>query len=125
MFNRFSKTKYGNKKVEHAGRRFDSKLEAALYDYLLLLEKAGELSDIHSQETIYLSDARIIYKPDYSAVDTATGVRKYHEAKGFETTDWRIKRRLWMSYGPAPLLIYKGSARSFKLHETLVPKVRE
>ncbi len=122
MFRRFGKAKYGNKKVEHAGRTFDSRLEKALYDDLLLQQAAGILRDIKAQDCVYLTAARILYKADYSAFHIAEGITKWHEAKGFKTPVWGIKRRLWKFYGPGPLLVYEGSARNFRLTETIVPK---
>ncbi len=113
--------KYGAKKVEYDHHSFSSKLEAALYKWLKLQEQNGEIADIKAQETIYLTEARIIYKPDFSYVDLKTNKKIYAESKGFETSDWRIKRRLWKFYGPAPLQIYKGSHSNFVLHETITP----
>lgn len=113
--------KYGAKKVEYDHHSFSSKLEASVYQWLKLREKNKEITDIKCQETIYLTLARIIYKPDFSFVDINTNQKIYAESKGFETSDWRIKRRLWIFYGPGPLEIYKGSHSNFKLHETLTP----
>lgn len=114
--------KYKAQKVQYDHHSFSSKLEAAVYQWLKLREKNGEITDIKCQETIYLSLADIIYKPDFSYVDLKTGKKIYSESKGFETSDWRLKRRLWMAYGPAPLEIYKGSHTRFILHETLMPR---
>lgn len=111
--------KYHNQKVSYDNFSFASKLEAALYQFLKLREKSGEISDIKCQETVYLTKARIIYKPDFSFVMNDKKV--FAESKGFETSDWRIKRRLWQHYGPGNLEIYKGSAARLTLHETLTP----
>lgn len=116
------KEKYGREKVSHAGYSFDSKLEAALFDQLKLRERAGEISEIQAQDTIYLTAARIMYKPDFKYLNNATGEHEWAESKGFETTDYRIKRRLWMKYGPGVLHVYKGSASRIHLHETLNPR---
>lgn len=120
-FNSYPKHKYGAKKIEYDSHSFQSKFEAALYKWLKLRELNGEIRDIKCQETTYLTDARIMYKPDFSYVNCKTGKKIYAESKGFETSDWRIKRRLWKHYGEGPLEIYKGSASNFKLHETLTP----
>lgn len=124
MWRRKAKTseKYGRKKVDHAGYRFDSKLEAALFDYLKLRELAGEIKDIQAQDTVYLTAARIMYKPDFKYLDIATGVYEWAEAKGFETTDYRIKRRLWMHYGPGKLQVFHGGHTRLSLKEILIPK---
>lgn len=113
--------KYRAQRVSYDHHSFASKFEAALYQWLKLREINGEVTDVKCQETVYLTEAKIIYKPDFSYIEVTSGKRIYAEAKGFETSDWRIKRRLWEYYGPGPLEIYKGSHTNFKLHETLTP----
>ena len=120
-FNSYPKHKYGAKRVEYDHHSFASQLEAALYKWLKLREQNGEIRDIKAQEAIYLTDARIMFKPDFSYVENDTNLKIFAEAKGMETSDYRIKRRLWKAYGPAPLQVYKGSAKNFKLFETVVP----
>lgn len=113
--------KYGNKRVEHAGRRFDSKLEKAVYDVLLLRQAAGELVEVQQQCTIHLTRALIGLRVDFRC-KKADGEILYIEGKGFETPEWGIKLRLWRHYGPGPLEIWKGSAAKPYLHETVIPK---
>lgn len=116
--------KYGNKKVEGTtpGHWFDSQLEKALHSLLALRERGGEIRALaHHPGTVFLSDARIQYRPDFRFEICATGEVAYAESKGFETDAWRIKRKLWMSYGPGKLEIYKGTARRLTLAETIVP----
>lgn len=112
------------KKVEHAGYSFASKAEASLFDYLSLRQKAGEISDLKTQPSVYMTKARILYKPDFSFVENGKTV--YAEMKGFETPVWRIKRRLWLSgYGPAKLQVFYPGIRNSeiqpKLREELIP----
>lgn len=109
--------KYGAKRVTHAGMSFASKLEAALYDHLVA--SAGDFSDIRCQPHVFLTDSRIEMIPDFSAVDVKTGELTFHEAKGFETAVWRIKRKLWTHYGSGPLHVYKGRPGSLKLVEVV------
>ena len=116
-----SNNKYSAKRVSHAGYSFASKLEAAVFDILKLRECAGEIKDIQCQAHVKLTQAKIVYIPDFKFTDVKSGEECYAEAKGLETSDYRIKRRLWMYYGPATLEIWKGNhARPF-LHETIVP----
>lgn len=112
------KPKYGAKRVSHAGYSFHSKGEAGLFDLLKLMEKAGELSDIKTQDVVYLTEARIMYKPDFRVL-TKAGETEWHEYKGFETPEWRIKRRLWIAYGPGKLHVWKGSGKSLQVVEVL------
>ena len=112
--------KYGaRKKVDHAGRSFASKLEAAVYDHLVVFG----YKDIKQQAKVYLTEARILYLPDFKAVDGRTGEVVWVEAKGFETPVWRIKRKLWMAgYGPGKLLVFGGSYASPFLREEINPR---
>lgn len=115
--------KYGSQKVERDGYSFASKLEASVYSLLKLREEAGEFTQIRCQVSVYLSDARILFKPDFECI-TAGGGSVYVEAKGLETAVYRIKRRLWMAYGPGPLEVYKGSHQRPKLAEVLLPTLK-
>lgn len=116
------KAKYKNKKVHHAGYSFASQFECAVFNLLLLREKAGEIRDIQCQDHIYLTEARICYIPDFKFVDLQTNNFAWAEAKGFETDVWKIKKRLWEHYGPGRLEIYKGNAKKVFLKETVIPK---
>lgn len=101
---------------------FASKLEAAVFSQLQILERGGKIKDIQCQKQIYLSAAKIIYKPDFQVTNLETNEIEYHEAKGVETSDWKIKLKLYRVYGPAPLHIWKGSYARPYLFETVIPK---
>lgn len=123
MWKRQKGVKYGNKKVEHAGHWFDSKLEKSLFDLLSLREKAGEIGYLsHHPGTVFLSEARIQYRPDFRYVNRETGKTEYAESKGFQDQKWPLKKKLWKFYGPGILHIYMGSATNLKLVETIIPK---
>lgn len=118
----FIRRKYGNKKVEHAGRTFDSKLETGLFDLLSLKERAGSIRNLkHQPGSVFLSKARIQYRPDFSWESCETDIQEWGESKGFETPEWRIKRKLWGAYGPGKLFIWIGSAAHLTLKEVLIP----
>lgn len=114
-----SKAKYGAKRVENDGYSFASKGEASCYQFLKLRERAGEIKILQTQVQVRLSDAEIVYKPDFLIQDLSTGEEIYIEYKGFETPEWRIKRRLWKAYGPGPLHVYKGR---MQLSEVILPE---
>lgn len=122
MMWRRNNAKYGNKRVESAGFSFASKGEAACHEMLQMRELAKEIRILQRQCQVYLSDAKILYKPDFKIEELATGKTVWVEYKGFETPEWRIKRRLWLAYGPGELQIWKGSGRRLTLFETLIPK---
>jgi hypothetical protein len=119
-----TRSKYGAKNAERAGRRFDSRGEAECYEYLKLLEAAGELADVRQQDTVYLSHARIPYIADFRAHDPKRGEDIWIEFKGFETPEWRLKLKLWRSYGPGRLRLYKGSGLRMVLVEEVIPNRR-
>jgi len=122
-FHRLS-TKYGNQKVtrisDHAGYSFASKAEAELFDMLKAQQDSGEISDLACQVCVYLTESRILYKPDFAF--TENGQTIHAEMKGFETDTWRIKRRLWKNYGPGPLRVYKKANGMIYLAEEIIPK---
>lgn len=100
-----------------------SKLEAAVYNILLLRQKAGEIKDIKLQQTVVLQEGgrevRIAWKVDFSFVNKSTGGLEYVEAKGIETSDYKLKLKLWKKNPPAPLEIWKGDYRRPKLVEKI------
>lgn len=122
--------KFGNIRTSGAA----SKGEAALHEYLLWRQKAGEIRNVRTQQSVYLTDARIQYIADF-AYEVRTGYvdkdrfdlweSEWAEFKGFETDTWRIKRRLWMHYGPGRLVVYKGSATKLSQFEVLDPWKKE
>jgi hypothetical protein len=117
------KSKFGNTKVEHAGHWFDSQLEKAVFLSLSLRERAGEIRALsHHPGTVFLGPARAQYRPDFRFEDATTGEVQWAEAKGFETPAWRGKLKLWRVVGPGRLHIFKGTAASVKLVETVIPK---
>jgi hypothetical protein len=111
--------KYGAKRESYAGYSFASGLERKLFEELKLREAAGELKDIQVQASVHLTDAKILYKPDFKAYDMKLNNWVWHEAKGFETDVWKIKLRLWRYYGPGRLEIYKGSRTKIYLHDVI------
>ena len=114
--------KYKNRITSNHGYSFDSRLESALYDLLLLREKAGEITELRVKPNVYLTNARILAIPDFWAIHATTGDSIYFEAKGIELPVWRIKRKLWIYYGPGILEVWKGSYQRPYLHETIYPK---
>lgn len=115
------KHKFRAKRVEVDGFQFPSQLEGAVFKILKLEELAGELEIVRRQSRVKLTLAEILYIPDFECIATATRNPFFVEAKGFETSDWRLKRRLWKFYGPAPLHIYKGTWKHPHLAEIIEP----
>ena len=110
-----NRSKYGNKKVVQDGITFDSKREAKRYRELLLLEQAGEISDIQRQvkfvlipeqrepDTVgsrggihkgKLIEREVSYIADF--VYRKNGALVVEDTKGFRTPDYIIKRKLML-----------------------------
>ena len=110
---RRKRNKHGNQRSvsekyeELNGYRFDSKLERDRAEELVLLMRAGELSDLQFQVTIYMTRSRIGYKADFKYIENYRGGSRiiYEDAKGFEGVKWNIIKRLWPEYGPGWLRI--------------------
>ena len=117
------KNKYnaqGSSKVE--GHYCPSKLEASVGQVLYLREKAKEITDIKHQVQTFLTEARIGWRVDWSYWCLTENKTIYVEAKGIETSDYRIKLKLWRVYGPGPLEIWKGRWQQPRLVEAIFPR---
>ena len=116
-----SKSKLRNVRVKIDGYSFASKLEASVYGLLKLRALAREIEIIQHQVKVFLSEAEIVYIPDFKCRYLRTGEVFFVEAKGFETADWKIKKKLWSKYGPAPLHVWSGTCHRPALQEILIP----
>lgn len=98
--------KYGNSKVVDAGRTFDSKAEHKRWQYLAMLEKAGEIRNLRSQVPFELIPAQVspsgkkerptLYLADFVYEDRATGATVVEDVKGAVTPEFRLKRKLML-----------------------------
>ena len=89
------------------GRTFDSALEAARYAQLILLQKAGEISDLQCQVRIPLEGAagavltpkgrQMHYVADFTYRDATGAV--IEDAKGFRTEQYRLKKAILNAMG--------------------------
>lgn len=94
--------KYGNRKVSVNGYKFDSMREAQRYTELLLLQRAGEISDLKLQVPFELvpkqkdSRGRVIREIRYIAdfVYTENGKTVVEDAKGYKTKEYELKKKL-------------------------------
>lgn len=107
--------KYNSKKITRNGITFDSKKEARRYGELLLLERAGEITDLQRQVEFVLIPAQ----RDPDTIGVRGGVKKgrtielavkyiadfvykendktvVEDTKGFKTKDYIIKRKLML-----------------------------
>lgn len=92
-----TKNKYNAKGQEYDGKWYHSKKEARYAEELDWLKKAGKIQDWKRQVKIELNvNGRHIcnYYVDFKVIDPH-GAIEYHEVKGFETQEWRIKWALF------------------------------
>ena len=103
-----TKTKFNAVKVEYDGRKFDSKLECNIYK--VLKERLTPNYKIGFQPSFVLQekfefDGHIIrpitYKADFVIYkDSETEAKAVIDAKGMETNEFKIKRKLFIrKYG--------------------------
>lgn len=103
---RFKRTKYGNVKTAYKGDKYDSKLEARVAQRLDLAKKASSPKDKvikwERQHKISLDvngEHIANYIIDFVA-EYADGRKEYIEAKGRETSAWRLKWKLTKALYP-------------------------
>ena len=96
-------SKYNNIKVEYDGIKFDSKMERDYYIYLQELIKQGIVSEVLMQKDYIIFDGYtkngkkirpIIYRADFE-VHYQDGSIEVVDIKGFQTHDFRIKKKLF------------------------------
>lgn len=107
------RTKYNAKRVRGELRSFDSQAEARRAAELVLLEKAGEISDLRYQVTVPLFGkngtrvcawrADFVYRVKGDKRDT------FEDVKGFRTDLFALKAKLFRDNYGFP--IYETSAR--------------
>jgi hypothetical protein len=96
--------KYHNKKVTYNGIAFASKKEARRYSELLLLERAGAITDLQMQVPFVLIPSQRIngkvvereckYIADFVYIEN--GKKVVEDTKGMKTDKYIIKRKLML-----------------------------
>lgn len=97
--------KYGNTKVVDGVHKFDSKAEHKRWQYLALLERAGEIRELRMQVPFVLIPAQVspsgkkerptVYLADFTYTD-ASGALVVEDVKGAVTPEFRLKRKLML-----------------------------
>ena len=101
-------SKFGSKKVERDGHKFDSKKEAGRYTELKILQRAGMISELRLQVPFLLipsqyENGRCIereckYIADFTYREDGEFI--VEDAKGMKTDVYRIKKKLLLwKYG--------------------------
>lgn len=81
--------KYGNRRVEIDGIKFDSKHEANIYQQLMLRVKAGELKTVCRQVKFDLPGG-IVYVADFVAIKPDMHIEAVYDAKSPATKKNRV-----------------------------------
>ena len=100
------RNKYGAKKIEVNGEKFDSKLEYSRWCELVVLEKAGVVLELKRQVPFILAPSVKFYDEkralppmkyiaDFTYIEN--GVLVVEDVKGVQTPDFRMKRRLMIT----------------------------
>ena len=98
-------SKFRNEKAKLDGKDFDSKKEAKRYGELLILLKAGEISNLLLQVPFELVPAQfrdgkcleraVVYKADF-VYEKKDGEKVVEDTKGVKTREYIIKRKLML-----------------------------
>lgn len=97
--------KYANERVEIDGQTFDSKAEYKRWQYLTMLEKAGEIKDLRCQVPFELIPAQVTpsgkkVRPTFYLADftytTKDGRFVCEDVKGTATDVWKLKQKLML-----------------------------
>ena len=93
-------SKYNSTKIRVDGRLFDSKAEAARWQELSLLERAGEITELERQVEYELipkqkGERAVKYIADFRYVDNE-GKTVVEDTKKVKTPVWIIKRKLML-----------------------------
>jgi hypothetical protein len=83
--------KFSAVRTERDGQSFPSKLEARLYDHLVLEQRAGDVIFFLRQCPFHLPGG-VVYRVDFQ-VFRADGTVEFLDAKGATTESFKSKRR--------------------------------
>ena len=113
------KSKYKNKKCVVNDIKFDSIMEADFYLTLRHQEKLGVVKILELQPKVYLSKAKILYKPDFLIKRIKENKLVYIDVKGAKTALFKLKARLWKAYMNYNLELITRKGRHFTLIDTI------
>ena len=110
--------KYKAMKTEIDGIKFDSLAEASYYEILKHRQKMGVIEILELQPKVYLSKAKILFKPDF--LISNYGVLEYHEVKGKKHPVYNLKKRLFKFYGKHKLVEVSLKGRHFEITDEVI-----
>lgn len=100
---RINRHKFNAKQTLRDGIKFQSKKEAAYYDELKLGKQAGEVVFFLRQVPFDLPGG-VKYRVDFQ-VFWVDGTIDFVEVKGYETSEWKMKRKMVESIYPIKIKV--------------------
>lgn len=101
--------KYGAKAAAVGTEKFSSKREAGRWSDLCMLQRGGEITDLKRQVKIALmgqggpirtpTGRQAHYVADFTYLDRQTGAVVIEDAKGYPTTEYKLKRAILAAQG--------------------------
>jgi len=108
---------------ELRGRWIDSKDERARAQELIMLQRAGEISDLEFQVGTQLSEAAVNWNVDFRYTeDGRTVYEDFKSPTTMNTARPRVLMNLWRVYGPALLRITMMDKGRIFVKKTIMPK---
>lgn len=111
------RNKYGAKRTEYRGVRYDSKAEAR---FAMTLDCDKIAAPIWFRQVPVQLDA-LSYRVDFLVIRNWGAVDAY-DVKGVETQRFRDIKKLWARHGPCPLIVVEWTGRVFRERERIEPK---
>ena len=111
------RNKFGAKKTDFMGMKFDSKWEAERYGQLHAMQENGEISELERKVrfNIVIEGQKICaYIADYTyRKPNKDGVLEYvvEDAKGVETEVFRLKKKLMLAVNNIDIKVTKKSSK--------------
>jgi hypothetical protein len=113
--NKLMKTKqnkYGAKKVTVGDETWDSQLEYSRWCDLVLMEKAGEITELQRQvEFPYEENDKVVFVYVADVVYSRSGTRVVEDAKGMRTPVFNLKKKLIESRYGITIELYPSVAK--------------
>lgn len=106
-----SNHKYNAQPTEVDGIKFDSKAESIRYSELVLLQRAGHISNLQIHPTFELQKTfidvttgktirAIKYEADFSYIEAGKVRPVVEDVKGFETKEFSLKKKMFLYHYP-------------------------
>lgn len=91
-----TKNKYNNKKIFIGGKRYDSEKEFLRHRELIVLERAGAISQLRfhdKQDLLILIEKPLLkYEPDFCYIEN--GKLIIEDLKGYQTKEFKVKKKI-------------------------------